>query len=196
MIPNLFSDGCPASPPPERNFVVGQTFCRFDPPNHQQSLSNSEHSSGHCSICGPASKPRTAMVAKEETEEDVVLSTCPTTNCHLTGVLPLASNSQEGADAKTRNPRHCPSTGEDLFLPSHGPEFEKHRSFSDSIRILAVSIREVRRNFLCSYHPFSLCVKCFRNSIVLVHRKSQGEVPDLQHTWNKNVLLFDMTKVI
>ena len=78
------------------------------------------------------------MVAKEETEEEVVLSTCPTTNCHLTGVLPLASNSQEGADAMTRNPRHCPSTGEDLFLPSHGPEFEKHRSFSDSIQILAV----------------------------------------------------------
>ena len=175
MIPNLFSDGCPASPPPERNFVAGQTFCRFNPPNHQQSLSNSEHSSGHCCICGPASKPRTAMVAKEETEEEVGLSTCSTSNCNLTGVLPLASDS-------------LPQVKTSIFLPPHGPEFEKHRSLSDSIQILAVSIRVVRRNFLCSYHPFPLCVKCFRNSIVLVHRKSQGEVPDLQHTWNKNVI--------
>ena len=81
------------------------------------------------------------MVAKEETEEEVGLSTCSTANCNLTGVLPLASNSQE-ADAKTRSPRHCPSTstGEDLFLPSDEPEFEKRRSLSDSIQILAVSI--------------------------------------------------------
>ena len=99
------------------------------------------------------------MVAKEETEEEVSLSTCPTTKRPLTGVLPLASNSQEGADAKTRNPRHCPTTGEDIFLPSHGPEFD--RSLSHSIQILAVSIRVVRQNFLCSYQPFPLCVKCF-----------------------------------